>query len=96
MSVGPKPTSKHTIERIDTDGDYVPENVKWATRTEQNRNQRSNVNLTIDGETKTVSQWAQDPRCPVSQFTVYKRIFRGWSAERAVLEPSHKKVCSGE
>jgi hypothetical protein len=90
MCVGLKPTSEHTIERIDTNGNYEPGNVKWATRAEQTVNQRSNVVLEIDGERKTVSQWAQDPRCPVNQFTIYKRLERDWDARRAVFEPSRK------
>lgn len=94
MVVGPKPTPDHTIERIDTDGNYEPGNVKWATREEQVLNQRSNVKVTIDGETKTVTQWARDPRCSVSHFTIYKRLKRGWDGRRAVLEPSRKATVS--
>lgn len=93
MSIGFKPTPKHTIERIDTNGNYEPGNVKWATRTEQNRNQRSNVNLTIDGVTKSVSEWAEHPDCPVSKFTIFKRLDRGgkWSNhKRAVFTRSQK------
>ena len=88
MCIGPKPSAKHTIERMNTDGHYEPNNVTWATRTEQNRNQRSNVLLTINGVTNPVSVWAEHPDCPVSQFTIYKRINRGWTHERAVFEPS--------
>lgn len=91
LMVGERPTLKHTIERIDTNKSYEPGNVKWATRFEQNQNQRSNVNLTIDGETKTVSEWSRDPRCTVSMFTIYKRLDRDWSHEDAVLKPSKSK-----
>lgn len=90
MSIGPKPTDEHTIERINTNGNYEPGNVKWATRAEQTVNQRNNVNLTIDGETKTVSQWSRDARCPVNQHTIYKRLDRGWDVKKAVFAPSSK------
>jgi hypothetical protein len=91
MTIGPKTTPEHTIERIDTNGNYAPGNVKWATRTEQNRNQRSNVNLTIGDVTKSVSEWSLDEDCPVSKFTIFKRLDRGWGPRRAVFEPSQKK-----
>lgn len=92
MMVGPRPDPAYTLERIDTNGNYEPGNVKWASRAEQTRNQRSNVNITIDGETKTVSEWAEDPRCEVTQFTIYKRLKRGWCERDAVLLPNGSKV----
>lgn len=91
LMVGKRPTLKHTIERIDTNRGYEPGNVRWATRHEQNQNMRSNVKLTIEGETKTVSEWSRDPRCTVSMFTVYKRLDRGWDARRAVFTPSKSR-----
>jgi hypothetical protein len=92
MMVGQRPEPHYTIERIDTNGNYEPGNVRWATRDEQTRNQRSNVKLTLRGETKTVSEWALHPDCPVSQFTIYKRLKRGWDDEKAVFTPSKKNV----
>ncbi len=90
LMVGKRPTLKHTIERIDSNGNYEPGNVRWATRAEQNVNTRSNVKLTIDGVTQTVSEWSRDSRCSVSMFTIYKRLDRGWDAAKAVFTPSGK------
>lgn len=95
MQMGPKPTPDHTIERIDYEGDYEPSNCTWIPRAEQPLNTRSNVRLTIDGETKLVTEWARDERCPVDHFAIYKRLKRGWSAEDAVLTPSGKRRISG-
>lgn len=89
--VGKRPNIKDTIERIDTNKGYEPGNVRWASRAEQNLNTRSNVRLTIDGETKTVSEWSRDPRCTVSMFNIYKRLERGWEAKDAVCLPLKSK-----
>lgn len=48
-----------TIDRIDNDEDYSPENCRWITPKEQNRNMRSNIVLSIDGETKILKDWAE-------------------------------------
>lgn len=87
MCVGKKPTPAHTIERLDVNKGYEPGNVCWATRDEQARNKRNNVRITIEGETKTAVEWAEDSRCPVKLKTVYKRVERGWTPESAVLTP---------
>lgn len=76
MMLGQRPHIDDTIERIDYNKGYVPGNVKWASRQEQVLNKSDNVVLEIDGVTKTVSQWAEES--PVSGFTIYKRIKRGW------------------
>ena len=88
LMVGKRPTLKHTIERIDSNGNYEPGNVRWATRAEQNVNLRTNVRITINGTTKTVSEWAKDPVSKVSAFTIYKRLERGWDPVEAVITPS--------
>ena len=98
MMMGRKPTPEHTIDRIDGTKGYMPGNCRWATRDEQNRNLSSNIPLTIDGETKVVTEWARDPRCTVSEFTLYKRIARGWTdAKKIVFTPSRRSAeVSGE
>lgn len=87
--VGPRPTPKHTIERINNDGNYEPGNVKWATRYEQNRNQRSNVNLTIDGVTRCVEDWARVSG--TNSRTIYTRHKAGWPDREAVFRPPDRR-----
>lgn len=99
MSVGPKNHPEDTVERLDYNKGYEPGNVVWASRQEQVLNKGDNINLTINGETKTVSQWAQHPDCPVTSGTIYKRINRGWldeyGSEYTVFSES-RKVDSSE
>lgn len=56
--MGPRPSAKHSLERIDNDAGYSPENCRWATRPEQYRNRRSNVWVTYKGERMTINEFA--------------------------------------
>lgn len=56
--MGVAPSKNHTIERTDNDGNYDPGNCRWATRYEQSLNKRSNIRITNNGITLTLSEWA--------------------------------------
>jgi len=83
--MGLKPTSKHSIDRIDNDGDYCPENCKWSTKAEQNNNQRTNRLITINFETLTIAQWTKKKGFPLH--VISTRLIRGWSEYDAVMTP---------
>lgn len=73
-----------TIDRIDSDGDYCPENCRWADSITQNNNRRNNVFYTLNGKTMTAAMWARENG--ISNNAIYKRIKAGWSLERALTE----------
>jgi len=68
-----------TIDRIDVDGNYEPKNCKWSTNLEQARNKRTSRYITIDGETKTVSEWSEISGLPYK--TLQRRLYTGCKEE---------------
>lgn len=79
-----------TIDRKNNDLGYCPDNCQWATKKEQARNRRTNLLLTIEGETKCAAEWAEDLRCLVSSKRIISRKLRGWDDSDAVLRPPKK------
>lgn len=74
-----------TIERIDNDKPYTPDNCKWVSRKEQANNRRNNRLLTHNGKTQTVSQWADELGIPGR--TLYQRLYRGLPTDRVLAHP---------
>jgi hypothetical protein len=86
--LGAPPTKQHSLGRIDNDGDYEPSNVRWETLEQQNNNKVLNHKVTIDGVTKTLTQWAEENGLKPS--TVMSRVSYGWSDYDAVTLPSKR------
>ncbi len=78
--MGERP-ERMTLDRIDNDGDYTPENCKWSTRTEQTRNRRNTKTITYKGETKPLAEWCEKLGIPYQK--VYQRLWDGWSIDQA-------------
>jgi len=87
--MGPKPSKRHTIDRIKVNGNYTPENCKWSTPMEQGNNRRNNRLLTFQGETLTLSQWCR--KMGFKESTLTNRLDRkGMSVEMALTLPLMK------
>jgi len=83
--IGPRPGLDYTIDRIDNNGNYEPGNVRWTTRTAQNRNRRDNIVLTFKGKKQCVTAWAEETG--ISRETIRDRLGRGWSVNRTLSTP---------
>jgi hypothetical protein len=79
-----------TIERIDVNGNYEPDNCCWISIEDQAKNRRTTRFLTIDGETKYLTEWAKQVELYPS--TITRRIDKyGWNAKDAVFSPTTKR-----
>lgn len=74
-----------TIDRKDNNAGYCPDNCRWATRKEQNRNKRNNILLTVNGKTQVLSDWARETG--IDRKTLSHRVESGWNIADAVSIP---------
>lgn len=90
--MGPRPP-RHSIDRIDVNGDYEQSNCRWTTMTVQSRNRRNNRWLEYRGERRVLSDWATI--LGIGKQLLRWRLQNGWSVERA-LETPLQPIAKGE
>lgn len=75
--MGPRPSSKHSIDRIDNNLGYSPGNCRWATTSEQNRNKRNSKFITYNNKQIPLAEFAEHTY--INPHTLYYRLKKGWS-----------------
>lgn len=83
--MGLRPSPSHSIERINNDGPYCPDNCRWATASEQHRNTRRTKWIEFEGQTRSLAEWAELRQ--IADTTIDERLKRGWSLKRALNTP---------
>ena len=79
-----------SIDRIDNDKGYYPDNCQWVQTLVQNRNTRKNLYISINGVSKPLSEWVS--KTNLKYATVLARIHRGWSPEEALEVASASRL----
>lgn len=82
--MGPRPSPKHSVDRIDNNRGYSPKNCRWATNVEQCNNSRVNTWLTFNGVSMTARDWAVVTGIP--RDVILNRNKIGWSIERTLTQ----------
>jgi hypothetical protein len=91
--MGPSPSARHTLDRIDNDGHYEPSNCRWVTRKEQCRNTSRNHRYAFRGLDLTIPEWAERIGMKVSTLNSRLTLY-SWSIKKALTAPIRTSLAS--
>jgi hypothetical protein len=87
--MGEPPSTRHSIERIDVDGNYEPDNCTWIPLEDQQYNRRNSLRLEFQGKTQALALWAKELGLDVH--LLQNRLKLGWTVERAFTTPVDRR-----
>ena len=88
--MGKKPSASYSLDRIDVNGDYSPENCRWASSRQQASNRRNNVFVDVGGSKITLFEFCGYKTSPMYQRISY-RLRHGWCLSDAIFQPAHAR-----
>lgn len=78
-----------SLDRIDNNKGYSPDNCRWVSVKEQGRNKRNNIYLTLNGKTQILEEWARE--VGIDSRLIRYRMTHGWTDEEALTIPPKKE-----
>lgn len=87
--MGPRPSPRHSLDRIDNEKGYGPANCRWATQSQQCRNQRKTIKVTAFGKTQAIKDWAEELGIPSRRLS--GRWENGWRGEELLTRPKNSR-----
>ena len=94
LDMGSRPSREVTLDRVDNNGDYSPENCRWASKLEQGNNTSMNHFIEVNGISRSVTEWSRVLNIPIRR--LWARIERGWTGSSIITaaKNTRRKACT--